>query len=164
MEPPEQAPSTSPPKRRHRLIVSVALVLLSAVSWWYWPRGDQRSVGTWVARVPNDKRDTNSGKVIGFLTLHRNGVGRFDSDYYRDYKTFSWRIDDEVLQIGHELPDWLDPVANWFHGATRSRFGRLVLISHASFKLQKNADGSWVLKYLNGAPVLPDPFVLSRPE
>jgi hypothetical protein len=58
MELPEQGPRIPLAKRHRRrwLIVAVVLALVSAVSWWYWPRGDARFVGKWrlqVAGGPN---------------------------------------------------------------------------------------------------------------
>jgi hypothetical protein len=37
----------SPPNRRRRRIVVTIAVLVLGLGWWFWPRVDQRFVGTW---------------------------------------------------------------------------------------------------------------------
>jgi hypothetical protein len=107
MEPTEQGPSTPPTRRRRRrwLIVAIVLVLVSMVSWWFWPRGDARFVGKWIAAyrgeyAPNveylfrrdgtgtyhfatvDRKKTVHRDLLwwktdsGLAVLMRNGTGR----------------------------------------------------------------------------------------
>lgn len=47
MEPAQPKPLR---RRRRWLIVAFALVLVSLVSWWYWPQGDARLTGRWSSR------------------------------------------------------------------------------------------------------------------
>lgn len=65
----------SKPKRRRWLIVASAILLVSAVSWWYWPRGDVRFVGKW--------RTPKAGRLQQITTFHAYGVVEVGSYHYR---------------------------------------------------------------------------------
>src|SRR5687768_16023631 len=67
----ELSENLGPPKKRRRcLIVAVVLVLVSLVSWWYWPRGDARFVGKWALL-------SVQGKEFGRWELRSNGIARW---------------------------------------------------------------------------------------
>ena len=94
MEPTEQAPGTPPKRRRRRwLIASIVLVLVSMVSWWYWPRGDARFVGKWrMLRTPETAIEQDD------LVLNRNGTGYFSEG--GKFSHFRWSFENERLCIG----------------------------------------------------------------
>ncbi|OAI57956.1 hypothetical protein AYO47_00240 [Planctomyces sp. SCGC AG-212-M04] len=62
----EPTQSRKPKRRRHWLIVTLLLVLVSGVAWWEWPRGDARFVGKW---------DAGAGAIV---ELDSNGFGSFN--------------------------------------------------------------------------------------
>lgn len=101
MEPAEQALSTPPvrKRRRRRLIVAFVLVLVSLVTWWYWPRGDARFVGKWELEKWFSQR---SASTFQFLA---NGRGRFcdqPSAYSTDEpseRAFRWWVAGDALYL-----------------------------------------------------------------
>jgi hypothetical protein len=110
MEPTQAKPIR---KRRRWLIVAVAfvLVLVSTVSWWNWPRGDARFVGTWAVSSGSANPATRSIR----WDIHSNGIGvttfvnkMSASASYR----FVWRVDDNRFVIGRPLPTWMISTLN----------------------------------------------------
>jgi hypothetical protein len=90
----EQTQSKPPKKRRRRwLIVAFVLVLVSTVSWWYWPRGDARFVGKW--RID---WDCNYAKPKEMLVLKSNGIGFLEGNPSKE--VFRWRVDRNRLILG----------------------------------------------------------------
>jgi hypothetical protein len=63
----DQTQSIPPKKRRRWLTVTLVLVLVSTVSWWYWPRGDARFVGKWVVS------DASDGRRMSIVTMDLRG-------------------------------------------------------------------------------------------
>ena len=87
------------------MIVALMLVL-SAVAWWYWPRGDARFVGTWDV--------SGSGVSTGLKSirwdLNSNGIGvttfTTPADVSASYR-FLWRAEDHQV-IEHGWGDGVD--------------------------------------------------------
>jgi len=102
MEPAEQAPAPPPPtrRRRRRLIVGFVLVLVSMVSWWYWPRGDARFVGKWRCHR------TCPSLEVSIWTLSSNGTGSVTLDDGKR-QTFGWQVSDNQFDLGNGIPDWI---------------------------------------------------------
>lgn len=86
-------------RRRRWLIVAFVLVLVSMVSWWYWPRGDARFVGKWSV--------SSSSTTLWF---HGNGVGHIHNGSTIDYYFF-WRAEGKKLFIKPTIPTWLGRIA-----------------------------------------------------
>ncbi|HVJ87602.1 MAG TPA: hypothetical protein VM452_18220 [Caulifigura sp.] len=103
MEPTEQVPGTPPPKRRRRrwLIVAFALVLVSMVSWWNWPRGDARFVGKWGA-FPD-----GSAEQMGVFEFRSSGFGNATLPDGR--MSFPWFVRERRITFGHESAGWVSP-------------------------------------------------------
>jgi hypothetical protein len=112
-----------PLRRRLRwLIIAFVLVLLSAISWWHWPRGDARFVGRWKAHIEN--RSKSSDYV---LDLRSGGLARMT--WEDGGSTFtSWTVRDGCLVFGG-IPDGLisrllvDAAKRFSSKTTRFRFG-----------------------------------------
>ena len=96
MEPTEGKPTTR--KRRRWLIVAFALVLVSAVSWWYWPRGDARFVGKWAFSVDGGKT------TLMEYRLNANGTGSLTDPVNRVF--FHWHVDGDALMWGVDSSRW----------------------------------------------------------
>lgn len=87
----EPTPAKRPRKRRLWL---TALVLVSLISWWNWPRGDARFVGTWRWR-------NNHIPIPTVIELRSNGSATIHGEQTppRTIYTF-WRVSGEHLYIG----------------------------------------------------------------
>jgi len=108
MDSSEQAPST-PPKRRHWLIVSVILVLVSTVAWWNWPRGDARFLGKWACH-------DDDGPPSGTLELWSSGRGVVVKNLRSGKKSYLlWSTTGDTLRLG-ETP--LFPRRLWLGAAS----------------------------------------------
>jgi len=72
-------------------VVVAAAVVLIGLSWWYWPRGDARFVGRWVAE----------GQPVIHWEFYRNGMYAFvDPAGFRFYSPYE--VDGGRLLIGSE--------------------------------------------------------------
>lgn len=105
-----------PSRRRRKIIVALVLVLVSAVSWWYWPRGDARFVGKWaITEVRNGQT-----AEVGFLTLRRNGG--LDWKIYQPslFRPIRWEVRHDWLQIRDFVTVWPRPVQEFMRWGNRS--------------------------------------------
>lgn len=96
--------ASKPPNRlRRKLIVAFVLVLVSMVSWWYWPRGDARFVGKW------SLSRTAQGRPIHTLQMSRNGGGWAQSGSSGRFTYWTWSVKDNTLRLGYfwHTPDSL---------------------------------------------------------
>ena len=116
MEQTGQAQTQPKPRRRRGLIVAL-LALASMVSWWYWPRGDARLVGTWRATYRNAPTTT-------VVTFHANGTGILTVSAGATAR-FPWRLDGNRLIVGHSpsrsfltTARWLNDQLAWLTGAS----------------------------------------------
>jgi hypothetical protein len=83
-------------KRRRWLIVAFVLVLVSLVSWWYWPRGDARFVGRWAAYTNGDADEPEA-----FMDFWTNGSSTWTSADRPGWTHATvWRANRETLQFG----------------------------------------------------------------
>lgn len=91
----EQPPSNPMKKRPRFLTMAFVLVLVLLCSWWYWPRGDSRFVGTWAAHEGN-------GATPDFLLrLAANGSSTSTfplQPWQSDYT--AWKVENEKLIFG----------------------------------------------------------------
>ena len=118
------APGQPPRKRRRRwLIVAFVLVLVSMVSWWYWPRGDARFVGRWQFVVVKSGQEIVTGEEFRFYrhgwVYHRNAQQRFQSP-------MCWSIEGNELVLGinwpvpnYGLQHWLRAIWNRVTGRAK---------------------------------------------
>ncbi|HVJ86290.1 MAG TPA: hypothetical protein VM452_11640 [Caulifigura sp.] len=116
MEQTGQAQTQPKPRRRRGLIVAL-LALASMVSWWYWPRGDARLVGTWRATYRNDPTTT-------VVTFHANGTGILTVSAGATAR-FPWRLEGNRLLLGYapngsflKTARWLNDQLAWLTGAS----------------------------------------------
>jgi hypothetical protein len=73
---------------RRRVQIAVTVVVLSSITtWWYWPRGDSRFVGTWRPQGPTGNRE--------ILVLRSNASGGLVDGKEALY--FTWQFDGETL-------------------------------------------------------------------
>jgi hypothetical protein len=107
---PVQSPARLPRFRRRRwLIVAfvLVLVLVSLCSWWYWPRGDARFVGTWQWKV-----DSDSKVSVSSVRLYSNGSALIPGKRSQHWSI--WRTNGSHFNIGIPKP----PIASdWFYQA-----------------------------------------------
>ncbi len=92
MEPTQAKPVK---KRRRWLIVAFVLLLMSLGTWWYWPRGDARFVGTW------SMTHTDKTKPYGVVGLYASGGGEFRNADGTNPRSFPWRSDGTTFVMGH---------------------------------------------------------------
>src|SRR4051812_32452537 len=86
-------PAQAKPRRRRRwLIVTVALVLLASVSWWYWPRVDRRLVGRW-------RLEQSPGPTMDIF-IRRNGSIEVRRSDRQGVQVFPFRSTGEIAVIG----------------------------------------------------------------
>ena len=81
----------SPPDRRRRRIVVTMAVLLLGLSWWFWPRVDQRFVGTWGFPAYDGNGLSPPMPEIRHFVLDANGFGKSESLASRR-GTFQWWV------------------------------------------------------------------------
>jgi len=65
--------------------------VVGAARWWYWPRGDQRFVGRWLA--------VNAAGGGGIMVLRLNGTGRILSGGSWPSKEFNWLLEGDTFHI-----------------------------------------------------------------
>ena len=92
MDPMADEPNT--PKRKRRRWLILAVVLVSLVSWWYWPRGDARFVGRWTLHAVNGQPP----KYQEEFTYYRNGL-LVHTVAGGTPSVFIWSVRDEHLEF-----------------------------------------------------------------
>ena len=99
-----------PPNRRRRKIIVafVVLVLVSMVSWWYWPRGDARFVGRWEWWI----EDATSPDSI--ITLNRNGQAIIEDLGTMSKSSTCWSVRYNCLCFG------FDKRSKWYDSAVHA--------------------------------------------
>jgi hypothetical protein len=88
-----ESAQAKPVRRRRRwLIVAFVLVLVSLVSWWYYPRGDTRFVGKWTCtESPGRSLAVITFRHPGRMSWHEKGNRIIGAD---------WRVENGRLLIG----------------------------------------------------------------
>jgi len=82
-------PSRSIRRRRWLVVMATVLALVALRTWWYWPRIDERLVGTWTisgpdiwGHIPSVEFERN-GSVQRFMYRSDNGIRtRTDSNWW----------------------------------------------------------------------------------
>jgi hypothetical protein len=104
-------------KRQRWLVIGVLLLIASGTSWWNWPRGDSRFVGTWQIEY---QAAQSTG---GVLSLYSNGSAYFVLQGNQVTSSFPWWVSDGQLNLGHvETRGPSDPIrllTKWLYGVTR---------------------------------------------
>ena len=129
-----------PKRKRRRWIIAGVLLLVSLVSWWYWPRGDARFVGKWVMSVV--------GQPPAVMTLSANGMGTSVIPGVAR-STFPWRVSGDRLHYGWKCSGFALPTASrltssWFaltgtlHAVGEENL-ELTNISHESISFRRPA-------------------------
>ena len=105
----------SPPNQRRRRIVVTIAVLVLVLSWWFWPRSDQRFVGTWQAETPiaNEDQGDDAQKVF---ELRGNGLSKSffaasDQSTVAINNPVEWQVRSDRFQlVEHDatLAAWLE--------------------------------------------------------
>jgi hypothetical protein len=72
-------PPIAPPNRRRRRIVVTIVVFVLGLGWWFWPRVDQRFVGSWNTE---SRRSTR--------TLRADGTGTITAPNGNEYPLRWW--------------------------------------------------------------------------
>ena len=138
------SPPSRPNRRRRRLVITISvLVVVSLVSWWYWPRGDARFVGTWAAFYPDGQR-------FASLTFYSNGSGITDWANGKPHCAFSWEGNSQRLIIGRRVPfsHCIDLANDWL----RKRGFRTYATMAEVYEVKSIADNVIVLERYNSIP------------
>jgi hypothetical protein len=95
-EPADNPAPQKPRKRRRWLIVAVAFVFVLTISWWYWPRGDERFVGKWAMWKADLRRPD------AYFDFRSNGsMVEYDSEQQFAQRS-PWRVEGQQLVVGYE--------------------------------------------------------------
>ena len=118
-EPPAMAPTRGRrPRRRRWLIVAFVLVLVvgSMVSWWNWPRGDTRFVGTW------SFYNRRTQAAVSTIHFGSNGIGWIAHPMASGMSRFRWQVQGDRLILGETSPShltgWIPKLALYYRKAT----------------------------------------------
>lgn len=134
------SPPTSPNRRRRRIVVTIAVLIL-ALGWWGWPRGDARFVGKWRAPSPHSQSAPRFS-----LQLWSNGSGAMYSPSGRPSYYLRWSSDRDTFSLhGLSLPS---------------------LISKPIVGIVEQLTGAWILTttlVYRLDSVAPEEFVISEP-
>jgi hypothetical protein len=100
------SPASPPNRRRRKLILAFVMVFGLLVSWWYWPRGDNRLIGQWTIVFPNwNTQNENKSPVREMMiTFRRNGTGSLGWPGARKKTFFRWSFDGKTLSLGSSDP------------------------------------------------------------
>lgn len=116
------SPPSRPTRRRRRIVVTTAVLALG-LCWWFWPRGDQRFVGTWAVQGPLTLHSPRVTKVV----LTADGRGRIDREYEGRRSTIRcrWWTEDGAF-VRRNIPDWgWGSVGNFAYNAYATLTGRI---------------------------------------
>ena len=115
---------TQPKRRRRRWEIIAFLALPTMVSWWYWPRGDARFVGTWRMTYSNDP-------VPVVVTFSANGTGMTKLRAGVTAR-FPWRLEGTRLIIGHAPYGSLLTTARWLNDHLERVTGTSIMLEEES--------------------------------
>ena len=118
-------------KRRRWLIVALVLVFVSLGTWWYWPRGDARFVGTWNCM----NATTGDAGHACVLHLEANGQGwSTEPDGSKPWISFPWSADGRAFTMGRSYRgfDWH---AAWLYIKLMRWTGRTFMPAEARYQI-----------------------------
>ena len=91
------APPSAPKHRRRRIVVTITVVAVG-LCWWFWPRVDQRFVGTWsMSAVGEDSLPTI---LFGKLSLRSNGSAVISVTEKQSSEATAWCVSNSQLLLG----------------------------------------------------------------
>jgi hypothetical protein len=145
-------------------VVAIA-VLVSLVSWWYWPRGDARFVGKWETFLAFP--DGTHAISVGQKELWGNGTGRMlvgPPQMMRRVSYFAWHVDGGHFVIGNGGQGDNEPVLARVHDWVWRHLGYGVVTSGSRYRITGISRGE--IRLEPSAPpdigVLPDIEILRR--
>jgi hypothetical protein len=124
MEPPH---AKSVKRRRRRLIV--AFILVSTVSWWYWPRGDARFVGKWQMHLDS------SPQPYAIVDLQRNGIARFTFLPSHFQSSSCWIATPDRVRYGVRSKSVFSIPLMWMSDWTRSWTGHTFWLNEETWQI-----------------------------
>jgi len=139
----EMTSPPSPPNRRRRRVVVVSAVLVIGLSWWFWPRVDQRLVGTW--ELNND-----SSGLVGFKLFADGTVeiaGALSSD--GELLPVPWKVEGDVLFLSQQQTEY-DGLQQLIELQLRSAWDRMIQPAEAfgRWRIVEVTDNSLTLESL----------------
>jgi hypothetical protein len=120
----EGARPLKPNRYRRRILLAAIAVVGILSAWWYWPRGDERFVGTWRGK---------DARLVNPITLRRHGQGEFQISGYR--LVFPWHVEGEWLVIGWDAPQPISDVVAHLSGLTRRHLGFEMLTKQFRYRI-----------------------------
>ena len=133
-DPMEPTPSKPTKKGRRWLIGAFFLVLVSLISWWHWPRGDTRFVGSWDSHYSDDVGE------VGTFELRRNGTGIFVSKDASRNICFAWHASDDILSMGADANGNARAVLNAVATALHKWTGRTFCPERCDYQILSISD------------------------
>lgn len=121
-------------------------VMLAGGTWWFWPRGDDRFVGKWVAYA--NATTTQQGGIFDF---RRNGTGWFDWGGVAYWTV--WDTEDGNLHFGLRFAE------SRLAGSIKSITGPMMWMTTMSYEIERMENDTI---RLHGGPSFQPTLILRR--